>query len=237
MKLLVAIHDVTPAHAAAVERLWHMCEKRRVLPALFVVPNWHGAWPLEDFRFFTDWTRARAAEGADIFLHGERHDEIGLPRHLSDEVRAIGRTDREGEFLTLNAGAASARIGRGVARLKRVGLSPMGFVAPAWLARRDCAPIVRDHGLRVSEDARAIYLHTRGTRLESPVVRWSARTEWRARVSPTVVSLASWRHRRHWLVRIALHPQDLAHESTLASIEATLDHWVSQRTPWAYAAL
>ena len=50
MKLLVAIHDVTPAHAAAVERLWHICTHRGVLPALFVVPNWHGEWPLEDFR-------------------------------------------------------------------------------------------------------------------------------------------------------------------------------------------
>lgn len=237
MKLLVAIHDVTPAHASAIERLWHICADRRVLPALFVVPNWHGNWPLEDFRFFTDWARERASEGSDIFLHGERHDEIGLPRRFADEVRAIGRTNREGEFLTLNADAASSRIGRGLARLKRVGLSPMGFVAPAWLARRDCAPMALQHGLRVSEDARAIYLHARGTRLESPVVRWSARTEWRARISPAVASLVSWQHRRHWLVRIALHPQDLGHASTTASIEATLDRWVAQRTPWAYAAL
>src|SRR5258706_3630847 len=106
MKLLVAIHDVTPAHAGAVERLWNMCVNRRVVPALFVVPNWHGEWPLEDFRVFASWARERAAEGSDIFLHGDRHDEIGLPRQFADEVRAIGRTDRDGEFLTLNAEAA-----------------------------------------------------------------------------------------------------------------------------------
>jgi predicted deacetylase len=237
VKLLVAIHDVTPAHGDAVSQLWEMCRARGVEPALLVVPKWHGAWPLEEFRPFVAWLRARAAAGADIFLHGERHDEVGSPRTWIDACRAVGRTDGEGEFLTLPATEARERIERGVALLRRLGLTPLGFVAPAWLAPRECIRAIGDAGLAVSEDARAVYLHRRGSRLDSPVVRWSARTPWRARASVAAARMATWRHRRHWLVRLALHPQDLAHPATARSVEASLDHWMAGRIPWPYSAL
>ena len=102
MSLLVSIHDVTPALAGGVERLWARCAARNGRPALLVVPDWHGEWPLERYPEFVAWLRARAAEGAEIVLHGERHDEVGLPRGLADELRAWGRTAGEGEFLTLD---------------------------------------------------------------------------------------------------------------------------------------
>ena len=109
--------------------------------------------------------------------------------------------------------------------------------APAWLSPPDCAATVSALGLSISEDTNAIQLAQRGMRLSSPVIRWSARTEWRARMSAGVASFASWRHRRHWLVRIALHPSDLGHPATAASIETTLDYWLARRTPWTYSAL
>src|ERR1700677_1747309 len=75
--LLVSIHDVTPALAPRVEALWALARERGVTPALLVVPNWHGRWPLGEHPEFVRWVRARADEGAEIFLHGERHDEVG----------------------------------------------------------------------------------------------------------------------------------------------------------------
>ncbi|HEY9229154.1 MAG TPA: DUF2334 domain-containing protein [Gemmatimonadaceae bacterium] len=237
MKLLVSLHDVTPAHSAAIDRLWRICASRNVKPALLVVPDWHGCWPIEGYSSFVDWVRARQDEGTDIFLHGERHDEVGLPRTWVDEWRAFARTDREGEFLTLDASAARSRLERGLERLRGVGLSPIGFVAPAWLSRRECGEAVTSLDLAVSEDTRAIYLHRRGMRLASPVVRWSARTQFRARASAVVAAAASWQHRSNWLVRIALHPNDLSHPVTAASVEDTLDYWLARRIPWSYAAL
>src|SRR5262249_46326111 len=91
--------------------------------------------------------------------------------------------------------------------------------------------------LAVSEDVAAIYLHRRGMHLDSPVVRWSGRTPWRAYASAAAAELASWQHRGHWLVRIALHPGDLAHRAAAASIGATLDHWIARRSAWSYSAL
>ncbi|MFI5236231.1 MAG: DUF2334 domain-containing protein, partial [Gemmatimonadales bacterium] len=78
MTLLISIHDVTPAFQAEVEALEAMCTAIGVAPALLVVPDWHGQWPLERHPAFVRWLRERADAGAEIILHGERHDESGL---------------------------------------------------------------------------------------------------------------------------------------------------------------
>jgi len=96
--LLVSIHDVTPALGSGVLRLWDLCSREGITPALFVVPEWHGAWPLEHHPGFVAWLRDRAAEGAELVLHGERHDEVGSTRSLEDlrawNVDAKGMTGK-----------------------------------------------------------------------------------------------------------------------------------------------
>ncbi len=235
--LLVSIHDVTPALAGNVTALWELCRQHGIVPALLVVPNWHGDWPLEAHPEFVAWVRGCAAEGAEVFLHGERHDEVGLPRGWRDTWRAWGKTAREGEFLTLEEPAARARIDRGVALLHRLGLPPVGFVPPAWLARESCVRAVSAAGLQFSEDDASITLHAPGKRLPSPVVRWSGRTPMRARGS-ALVATARWRLQHdapH--IRIALHPSDLDHPVTARSIARWLARWATARTPSRYADL
>ncbi|HVB30793.1 MAG TPA: DUF2334 domain-containing protein [Gemmatimonadaceae bacterium] len=237
MKLLVSIHDVTPALERDVRALWDLCAERSVTPALFVVPNWHGRWPLEEHPRFAAWLRAKAREGAEVFLHGERHDEAGLRRGFADAVRAWGRTDREGEFLTLDERQAGERINRGVARLRGLGLDPIGFAAPAWLAREASYRAVRRAGLRISEDVREIRLHARATRIPSPVIRWSGRTLLRAHASAAIAG-ARWMAERHcWVTRVALHPSDLQHRATAESIVIHLDRWLQVRRQFHYARL
>jgi predicted deacetylase len=213
MKLLVAIHDVTPAHAVRVKRLWEMCEVRGLHPALLIAPSWDGDWPLEDCPNFAGWLRTKAAAGAEVFLQGQ------------------------GELPAPDAPAAATCIQRGLARLRALGFTPIGFVGSEWLAGSEGRRAVAEAGLGWSEDDRAVYLHNRGMRIDSPVLQWSARTAWRARIQAVLAATASWRLRRESLVRIALHPQDLADAATVRSVEQTLDHWVGQRTPWSYAAL
>ncbi len=237
MSLLASIHDVTPALADGVQRLWALCAARGLRPALLVVPDWHGEWPLERHPSFVAWLRARAAEGADIVLHGERHDEVELPRGLADSVRALGRTAREGEFLTLDGGAAHARIARGLERLRALGLEPVGFVPPAWLAKDEAHQAAGRAGLRFSEDDRVIHLHPSGRRLRSPVVRWSGRTPVLAWGS-VLVAHGRWAlQRRSRFPRLALHPQDLGHPATTAALGPTLDRWLARHPPISYTAL
>ena len=235
--LLVTIHDVAPPLMERVERLWALCAERCVAPGLLVVPDWHGGAPIEGDPACVAWVRARAAEGAEVFLHGERHDEVGSPRAWRDSVRAFGSTNREGEFLTLGYDAARARIDRGLARLRALGLAPIGFVPPAWLARPDTHRAVRDAGLAVSEDDGAVYAFRANRTLASPVVRWSSRGAFRAYGSLLPAELR-WRLQRGAaVVRIALHPADLDHPATAASVERELDRWLSAYPAQGYATL
>jgi uncharacterized protein len=237
VSLLVSIHDVTPALTDGVTHLWALCAGRGVRPALMVVPDWHGEWPLESYPSFVAWLQARAADGAEIVLHGERHDEVGSPRRLGDSLRAWGRTAREGEFLTLDGAAARERIARGLARLRALGLEPIGFVPPAWLAREAAHAAAAAMGLAFSEDARTIHLCPSGRRMPSPVVRWSARTPLRAWGS-IAVARARWTLQgRAEFPRLAFHPQDLGHAATAAALGPTLDRWLVRHPPVRYSAL
>lgn len=237
MKLLIAIHDVTPAFADESRELWDRCTEHDVVPALFVVPNWHGEWPVECHPRFASWLRARARDGADIFVHGDRHDEMGTTRRWHDHLRAFGRTAGEGEFLTLHRDEARRRIRRGIDVLNDIGLRPAGFVAPAWLYRPAARSVAEELGLAMSEDDHAVYLHGRAMYLPSPVVRWSARTRPRAVASAVVAPTMCWLHRGHWLVRIALHPTDLHHNATRRSAMETVAWWRARRHPWRYSDL
>lgn len=237
MSVLLSIHDVTPAWASQVEELWALCRARGATPALLVVPNWHGEWPLRAHPDYVRWIRARVADGAEIFLHGERHDEAGLTRTWRDSQRAFGKTNREGEFLTLDHAAASERIGRGMALFAELGLSAIGFVPPAWLCRPGTHTACVEHGLGILEDDASIYLTARGTRLPSHVLRWSGRTDFRARGS-AVQAAWRWRMQQHEPhFRIALHPMDLEHAITRQSVVDELDRWLAARPAVPYASL
>ncbi|MEP6781652.1 MAG: polysaccharide deacetylase family protein [Gemmatimonadaceae bacterium] len=227
MSLLVSIHDVTPAFAEPVRALWKLCRENGATPALLVVPNWHGEWPLEQHPEFVKWIRDCAAHGAEIFLHGERHDEVGLPRSVSDSLRAFGRTAREGEFLTLDEAAATARIQRGLALFVQLGLNPIGFVPPAWLAREGTFDAVKKCGLKISEDEGGIRIHARNSRVNAPAIRWSGRTPFRAKASAAVASWRWQRQRSKPLMRLALHPQDLNSPTTEKSVHQETRRWLA----------
>ena len=237
MSVLLTIHDVTPAWAPQVQALWDLCRERGATPGLLVVPDWHGRWPLRAAPQYTQWVRDRVTDGAEIFLHGERHDEIGLTRSWRDSQRAFGRTNREGEFLSLDHDAAFDRIGRGLSLFAELQLAPIGFVPPAWLCRAGTHTACVAHGLQVMEDDASVYLLHSGVTLDSPVLRWSGRTDFRARGSAVQ---AAWRWRTqhdapHF--RIALHPMDLEHPITRRSVVDELDRWLSARPARPYASL
>ena len=236
-RVLVTIHDVAPPLMTKVERLWDLCAARGVRPGLLVVPDWHGTAPIEGAPETVAWVRRAADAGAEVFLHGERHDEVGSPRAFADELRAFGRTNKEGEFLTLRYDAARARIDRGLARFRALGLSPIGFVPPAWLARPDTHRACRDAGLAVSEDDGAIYVHRSGATVASPVLRWSSRGAFRAYGSVAQAALRWALQRGAAVMRIALHPADLDHPATAASVGRELDRWLGGYAATGYAVL
>jgi predicted deacetylase len=238
LQLLVSVHDVTPAHERWLDVLYRLLEELGVRRyALLVVPNWHGAWPLERFPGFATELRDRARDGAEIVLHGLRHDEVGLPRTLGHRVRTFGRTDREGEFASLPAPEAAARIRAGLDTLARAGLEPIGFIPPAWLAGPELARVVRETGLAFMEDTRSVLALADGRRIGAPATCWSTRRRWRAVGSVVVAALRLRVERALPLVRVALHPPDAGTRAVLGSCRRTLSALLERRVVTDYKAL
>jgi predicted deacetylase len=237
MTVVVSLHDVTPAHESAVRRLWSLCLQHGATPALLVVPDWHGSWPLDEYPGFVDWLLDRASEGADILLHGLRHDEVGTRRGIRDHLRALGRTDREGEFLGLDYAEAADRITCGRDCLTSVGLEPIGFVPPAWLAAPAVFEAAAQLGFRCAEDDTFVYLLETDTRLEAPACRWSTRTPLRAWGSALVARGRRLLQGGRPLIRLALHPTDLRSEVTVRSIQWALTMWSSDHELSTYGKM
>lgn len=237
MTVLLSLHDVAPPFERQVRVLWDLCFGLGVRPALVVVPDWHGAHPLDRNRRFVDWLFARADQGARILLHGERHDQGTASRGIAEEWRAMGRPVRAGEFRTLDYTAAAARISRGITTLARCGLSPVGFVPPAWLSRPAARDAARDAGLRLAEDARRIYLLQEGISVPAPALRWNAPFR-EAPGEREMVAESRWRApRRAPLSRLALHPTDLDDARTRGALERALTCWLAREVGDGYGAL
>ncbi len=237
-ELLVSVHDVTPAHERSLDVLYRLLDELGVRRyALLVVPNWHGAWPLAEFAAFTAGLRHRAAAGAEIVLHGLRHDEVGQRRTLAHRARTFGRTDREGEFASLGAPEAAARLAQGLATLRTAGLEPIGFVPPAWLARPELEPVVRGAGLAFTEDTRAVTALAHGQRIPAPATCWSTRRAWRRAGSVAVAAARLRLEQAQPLVRIAFHPPDAQWPRVLTSCRRTLEALLERRTVITYREL
>lgn len=237
-ELLVSVHDVTPAHERSLEVLYRLLDELGVRRyALLVVPDWHGAWPLGEFATFTAGLRQRAAAGAEIVLHGLRHDEVGQRRTLAHRARTFGRTDREGEFASLAAPEATARIDQGLAVLRSAGLVPIGFVPPAWLAPPELERVVRDAGLAFTEDTQAVASLAHGRRIPAPATCWSTRRAWRRTGSVVVAALRLRLEQARPLVRVAFHPSDAQWPGVLASCRRTLEALLERRAVITYGEL
>jgi predicted deacetylase len=237
-QLLVALHDVTPAYERWLDVLYRLLDGLGVRRyALLVVPDWHGGWPLARFGAFTGRLRERAAAGAEIVLHGLRHDEVGQPRSLAHRARTFGRTDREGEFASLAPTEAAVRIAQGLDALRTAGLEPLGFIPPAWLAGPDLPRVVGEAGLAFTEDTRGVLALADGRRIRAPATCWSTRRAWRAAGSVVVAALRVHLERARPLVRVALHPPDAGSPTVLASCRRTLSALLEQRDVIDYRQL
>ena len=234
--LLVSLHDVTPAHAEAIRGAFALLAGFGIARyALFVVPDWHGKWPLAEHPDFLARVRERAAQGCEIMLHGLRHDEVGSHRSAGENLRALGRTAREAEFLTLDDAAAAERVRQGRATLREVGLEPVGFVPPAWLYRPGLQALLRQEGFAVMEDAWRVYHLPSGRGVRAPCVQWSTRKAHRAAVGVAINALRVPLERGRRLMRLAIHPPDAVHPWVSRSLRRALEGLLATRTPVSYA--
>ncbi len=224
-RLVVSVHDVAPATADQTRRWCADADSLGIPVSLLVIPGpWRGT-SLTDAPEYAGVLRARAVGGDELVMHGWAHTagpEGAWPRRLAGRMVARGAA----EFGALDEDQAADRLMDGRAVFREFGLTTYGFTPPGWLASAATNRALRQVGyryttshfgvldLRSGRTRRGFALSHRpggtGERLGAALMgRW-----------------ARWSANRGGLVRIALHPDDLARpalrDATLRAIEAVL---------------
>jgi predicted deacetylase len=240
-RLLVSIHDVTPAHAARLDRLAPLIEKHSGAGghALLVVPDFHGAAPLRPGTAFATRLRQWAAAGCEIFLHGFTHRDDSIHASAIARMKARRMTAGEGEFLGLDYAAARQRLVDGRALVEDVCGQPVaGFIAPAWLYGDASRRAIADLGFALAEDHFRVWRPQSGEIIaRGPVITYASRTRARlassllwSRVAPVLLAPRA-------VVRFAVHPHDVDSPALLAEIDRALGQLRRGRAVARYGAL
>ena len=212
----VVLHDVGATTLAACDRV--VAAVRDVAGPLplthLVVPRHHGAAPTDAFHA---WLDARVAAGDELALHGLTHRDDGAADAggAVDRLRRTHYTRGEGEFWSLDAQSARARIDEGVAWFDAHRWPVEGFVAPAWLlgAGARAALAAPDLAARFAYTSTLAAIEplptSAGARpIAAQSVVYSTSRAWRRALSLAWNAGVARAERRKALLRIELHPHD-----------------------------
>lgn len=236
--LVVSLHDVSP-------HTWEPCD--RILQALrgmglsevslLVVPNHHHRGHFLENPDFCEWLRARVSDGCEAVVHGYFHQrEAREGETLRERVITRSYTAGEGEFFDIDRQPARELVSRAMGEFERAGLRSTGFIAPAWLLSAEGEQALRDLGLDYTTRLRGVWDLRDGWVEQSQSLCWSVRAAWRR-----VVSLAwnAWLfHRLETvpLMRIAIHPVDIAHPRIWEQIARMITAALRTREAHTYAS-
>ncbi len=223
-RLVVSVHDVSPATASESRRWVDDLDERGVPGSLLVVPGpWRGR-QLSDDPAFASWLRACVARGHEVCLHGWDHTAApdAPPRRA-----VVGNLVARGcaEFWSLSEDEATRRVRRGLNVLESFDLTPIGFTPPGWLASAPAIRGLRRVGLRYVTTHRSVTDLRTGRRVGALVIchRPHSRGE---RAGAALMRRAPGLVRPGRTLRVALHPDDQLRpglrEAALEGIDAAL---------------
>ena len=235
--LIVSVHDVAPATRETTEKILADLSRHGVsVCSLLVVPNYHHRGSSTDDREFVRWLKDLESQGHEIVIHGYFHER---PRRDSESLgqKILTRfyTSDEGEFYDLDYEEAFRRIARAREDFSSAGLTPRGFIAPAWLlgptGERAAAAAEMEYTTRLTgiRDLRS------GKDFPARSLVYSVRSDWRRAVSlvwnPALCQyLASVP-----LARISIHPPDHDHPAVWGQLLRLTDRLLEDRASTTYS--
>jgi predicted deacetylase len=224
-RLVVSVHDVSPASERESRRWVHDLDERGVPASLLVIP---GPWRDRDLVAdpeFASWLRACVARGHEVCLHGWDHQApLGAPpgRALVGNLVARGCA----EFWSLSEDQAAYRARRGLEVLTKLGLQTYGFTPPGWLISAPATRGLHRAGLRYVTTHRSVTdLHT-GDRVHAAVICHRPQSRGERAGAVLMARAPKLLLRPGRTLRVALHPDDLLRpglrEAALRGIDAAL---------------
>ena len=234
--LVVSVHDVAPATRAAVEEiLAELCRHHVSVCSLLVVPNYHHRGSSMEDRAFVRWLQDLEANGHEIVIHGYFHQRPRREREkLSEKFFTRLYTNHEGEFYDLDYEEALRRISRAREEFVAAGLTPRGFIAPAWLlgpaAERASAEAEMEYTTRLASvrDLRS------GENFRARTLVYSVRSGWRRTASLAWNRALAAQLAAAPLARVSIHPPDRRHPEIWNQILRLTDGLTENRTPTTY---
>ncbi len=228
--LAVVLHDVAPATWPLYAPFVAELDARFAVPlTLLVVPDYHRQGCLDEVPDFVAILDRRLARGDELVLHGYYHDDPGpVPPTPGAWLRRRVLT-HEGEFLVLDAVTARERMERGLALFRRRGWPVSGFVAPAWMLGPGARHALAGLPFTYTSDPAGLWRLPEFTRYLAPTLVWSARSRWRRGVSWLWNRGRLRRYRHAALLRLGIHPVDMAHAFSRRFWLAVLESLLPER--------
>ncbi len=234
--VIVSIHDVSP-------RTWNTtktmigelaaCGITRT--SLLVIPDHHHQGHFLNDPEFCEWLRTKVAEGHEAVIHGHFHyRERRMDESLSDRLTTRFYTADEGEFYDIEEEKAYALVTKTQEEFSQAGLSPRGFIAPAWLLSEAGERALKRAGIRYTTRLATVSDLQAGKTYASQSMVYSVRSSWRRVVSLGWNACLRAKLRTNPLLRIGIHPPDRSYPPIWGQILQSAHAAASQRNVVTY---
>ena len=234
--LVVSVHDVAPATQSIVKEMVTELSRHQVpVCSLLVIPNYHHRGSFTEDRGFVRWLQGLESQGHEVVIHGYFHERPrGESENLPEKFFTRHYTRDEGEFYDLGYEESLRRITQAREEFVRAGLTPRGFIAPAWLlgsaAERAAVEAQMEYTTRLTtvRDLRS------GENFPARTLAYSVRSGWRRVASLAWNAMLARQLAGVPLARVSIHPADRAHREVWQQLLRLTDRLVENRTATTY---
>jgi predicted deacetylase len=234
--LVVSVHDVAPATRATVEEILAELSHHRVpVCSLLVVPNYHHRGSFTEDRSFVRWLRDLESQGHEIVIHGYFHKRARRDgENIREKFLTRLYTSDEGEFYDLDFDEALRRITQAKSEFTAAGLTPRGFIAPAWLLGASAERAATEAEMEYTTRLTGVRDLRSGDNFPARTLVYSVRSGWRRAVSLAWNGMLANQLAGAPLARVSIHPPDLEHPEIWRQILRLTDRLIEDRTPTTY---
>jgi predicted deacetylase len=234
--LVVSIHDVARSTQRIANKILAELSEHGVhVASLLVVPNYHREGSALKEPLFSEGLQELEEHGHEIVIHGyfheraRRDDENFLQKFITRFYAAD-----EGEFYDIIYADALRLISDARHDLERHGLSPVGFIAPAWLLSVQGEQAAGAVGMTYTTRLGSVRDLRANKTFRSQSLVYSTRSRWRWIVSLGWNRAVFWRQRHDSLLRLSIHPSDISYPRIWRQILRFVDRALADRTPVTY---
>lgn len=239
--LVVSIHDVS---TVTWERVVGMLKDLKAVgvsvTSLLVIPDHHHKGRIDSDPEFSEWLRDVTGQGQECkheaVLHGFYHlRPTKQGEGLVTKIITRSYTAGEGEFHDLTREEATALLIQGKEALAACGITPTGFIAPAWLLGNEAEVTVREMGFDYTTRIGEVIDCKERRSFHARSMVYSVRAPWRRGFSLLWNEFLAKRLKSAPLLRIGLHPPDWDHQSIRDHALACIRRAVEKRRVTTYA--